>query len=153
YGAEPSFTELIVPLLALAAAHFALVTLLMGSLIALKTLEPVRPLQLLKNHRVLALVYLASASISGLLYFSVDRFGAAIVIAVVPIIIVFLSTHRFYFRQMEATEQAQRQRVLAAEREAQEAARHLAELQKSESRFLSAFSHAAIGMALISADR
>ena len=45
------------------------------------------------------------------------------------------------------------QRIAAAEREAAEAARHLAELQKSESRFQKAFAHAAIGMALVTQER
>ena len=41
---------------------------------------------------------------------------------------------------------------MAAEREAEQSARHLAELRASEQRFHSAFSHAAIGMALVTAD-
>ena len=62
-------------------------------------------------------------------------------------------THRLYLRHIEDTELAQQQRIATAEREAADAARHLAELQKSESRFQKAFAHAAIGMALVTHDR
>ncbi|MEY4417280.1 MAG: hypothetical protein RIQ53_4573, partial [Pseudomonadota bacterium] len=57
-----------------------------------------------------------------------------------------------HLRQREQQRQAQAQRVHAAEREAELAARHLRELRLSEQRFHAAFSHAAIGMALVDAD-
>ena len=62
-------------------------------------------------------------------------------------------THRLYLRHIEDAKLAQEQRLLTAEREAADAARHLAELQRSESRFQKAFSHAAIGMALVTDKR
>ncbi len=74
-------------------------------------------------------------------------------LAALPVIGGVLLTHRLYLRHIEDTKLAQQQRVAAAEREAAEAARHLAELQKSESRFQKAFAHAAIGMALVTHDR
>jgi diguanylate cyclase (GGDEF)-like protein/PAS domain S-box-containing protein len=55
-------------------------------------------------------------------------------------------------RQRETDDTAARVRVEAAEREAAQSARHVIELQESERRFHSAFSHAAIGMALVSTE-
>src|SRR4029079_6040713 len=52
----------------------------------------------------------------------------------VPLIVMFLSTLHFYFQHKEAD------------------ARHVEELKESESRFHSAFTHAAIGMALVTTE-
>src|SRR4029077_20014003 len=57
-----------------------------------------------------------------------------------------------YFRHLEAESRVQAERVTAAERAAAETARHLAELRESEDRFQSAFTHAAIGMVLVSTE-
>ena len=122
----------------------------MASLIALKRGEPVHPLKILWGHRWLGVVYAASASISGLLYVSFDRFGPSVLVAAVPIIALFLSTLHFYFRQAEINESAQKERIGATERAAAENAKHLAELRESEDRFHSAFTHAAVGIVLVS---
>jgi PAS domain-containing protein len=55
-------------------------------------------------------------------------------------------------RQQEAAEAARRLAAEATAREAELAARHMRELQASERRFHSAFTHASIGMALLSFD-
>ncbi len=152
-GGDPGFGILFGMLLLLAFAYCATSTLLMASLITLKRGERVRPLQLLWSHGWLGLVYAASASIASLLFVSFDRFGAGVLLAAAPIIGMFLSTLHFYFQKIDATEHAQRERIAAAEREARDTARHFAELQNSENRFHSAFTHAAIGMVLVSTDR
>src|SRR5205809_870081 len=152
-GGEPALGSLFGLLLVLAFAYCATTTLLMASLITLKRREPIRPLQLLWSHSWLGLVYAASASIACLLFVSFDRFGAGVLLAAAPIIGMFLSTLHFYFQKIEATEHAQRERIAAAEREARDTARHFGELQNSENRFHSAFTHAAIGMVLVSTDR
>src|SRR6266568_4282834 len=125
---------------------------LMASLITLKRGELVHPLKTLWGHRWLGVVYAASASISGLLYVSFDRFGPTVLVAAVPIIALFLSTLYFYFRQAEINESAQKERIGATERAAADNAKHLAELRESEDRFHSAFTHAAVGMVLVSTD-
>jgi diguanylate cyclase (GGDEF)-like protein/PAS domain S-box-containing protein len=140
-------------LLLLAFAYCATSTLLMASLITLKRGERVRPLQLLRSHGWLGLVYAASASIACLLFVSFDRFGAGVLLFAAPIIGMFLSTLHFYFQKIEATERAQCEQIAAAEREARDTARHFGELQNSDNRFHSAFTHAAIGMVLVSTDR
>ena len=149
HSGAPTLAVLVLLLLCLALAYFAAGTLLMASLITLKAGQPLRPLQILRDHLWLALVYCASAAIAGLIYVGYDKLGAGIVLAAIPVIAVVLLTHRLYLGHLEATEQAKH----AAERQAAEATRHLADLQKSESRFQNAFSHAAIGMALVTDDR
>jgi diguanylate cyclase (GGDEF)-like protein/PAS domain S-box-containing protein len=135
-----------------AVVYFAAGTLLMASLVTLKRGEPVHPLRILREHAWLGLMHAASASIAGLLYVSFDRFGISILVATVPIIAMFLSTLHFYFREAEIDDRVRKERIAATEREAAEAAKHLAELRNSEDRFHSAFTHAAIGMALVSTD-
>src|SRR5262249_61661725 len=69
-----------------------------------------------------------------------------------PIIAVLLTSLHVSFRQAETEARAQADRVTAAERAAAETARHLTELRESEDRFESAFTHAAIGMVLVSTE-
>jgi diguanylate cyclase (GGDEF)-like protein/PAS domain S-box-containing protein len=139
-------------LLAMAVAYFGACTLLMASLITLKRGEPVHPLRILWGHGWLGLMYAASASVAGLLYVSFDRFGVPVLMATIPILAMFLSTVHFYLREAELNDRVRKERVAAAEREAAESAKHLSELRESEDRFHSAFTHAAIGMALVSID-
>ena len=105
-GGDPGFGILFGMLLLLAFAYCATSTLLMASLITLKRGERVLPLQLLRSHGWLGLVYAASASIASLLFVSFDRFGAGVLLAAAPIIGMFLSTLHFYFQKTEATEHA-----------------------------------------------
>jgi diguanylate cyclase (GGDEF)-like protein/PAS domain S-box-containing protein len=77
---------------------------------------------------------MASASVAGLLYLTFARFGLPVLLVATPLIAMFLSTLHFYFQRRDADE------------------RHMEELRASESRFHSAFTHAAIGMALISTE-
>jgi PAS domain S-box-containing protein len=71
--------------------------------------------------------------------------------AVVPVLAMMLATLHFFFRQQEA-EAVRRAAAEAAERETALAARHVQELEASERRFHSAFTHASIGMALLAFD-
>jgi diguanylate cyclase (GGDEF)-like protein/PAS domain S-box-containing protein len=139
-------------LFALAVVYFACSTLLIASLISLKKGELIDVRKLVNGSGWIGLTYTASASIAGLLYVSFDHFGTPVLMAAVPIITMFLATVHSYFRQSEAAERAQRERMVSAEREAAQAARHVAELKDSESRFHSAFTHAAVGMALVSTE-
>ena len=139
-------------LFTLAIAYFACNTLLMASLISLKKGEPIDARKLINANGWIGLAYMATASIAGLVYVSFDRFGMPVLLAAVPIIAMFLATIHSYFRQSEAAERAQKERMLSAEREAAQAARHVTELQESEARFHSAFTHAAVGMMLVSTE-
>src|SRR2546430_4921258 len=123
---------LLVALFTFAIGYFACRTLLMASLITLKTGKPVNVRRILSANSWIGLAYLASAAIAGLVYIDDDRFVAPALLAAVPIIAIFLATINARFRQSEAAE------------------RELAQLQASETRLRSAFTHAAVGMLLLS---
>jgi len=139
-------------LLLMSLAYFAAGSLLMGSLIRLKRSEAVQPLRIFREHSWLAIGYAGSASIAGLLHTTFGRFEVSVIFAAAPIIAVLLATLHIYFRHAEDEARIRAERVDAAERTAAESARHLAELRESENRFQSAFTHAAVGMALVSTD-
>ena len=147
------FGEALVLLLAMvcAIAHFALNTLLITAVINLKRKEPLHLGALLSNFGWVGTTFAASAFVAGLLYLAFKTSGIGVMVGAVPIIVLLLVMLHYHFRQRESDDQAQSVRVEAAEREAQQAARHLRELRESEQRFHSAFSHAAIGMALVDA--
>lgn len=142
----------LVTLLVAAGATSVLNVVLQTTVFALKA----RRLPVLRDSLTgfgwIGIVNCASAAVSGLLYFSFRELGPAVLLIAVPIIVGLLSALHMYFRLVDLDEQSRRARVEAAEREAEQAARHLAELQRSEQRFQSAFSHAAIGMALVGSD-
>jgi diguanylate cyclase (GGDEF)-like protein/PAS domain S-box-containing protein len=133
-----------------AVAYFAANTLLATSLIAFKRNEGIVLGRWLRDYGWVGVAYAACASISGLLFLSFRNFGMTVLFAAVPIIGMFLSTLHLYFRQGELNDRARR--TEAAEREAALAAHHLQEMRDSESRFHSAFTHSAIGMALVSTE-
>jgi len=139
-------------LLLMSLVYFAAGTLLMASLIKLKLREPVRPIQIFREHGWLAVGYAGSASIAGLLHTAFGRFEVSVIFAAAPIIVVMLATVHVYIRHAEDEARIRAERVTAAERAAAVSAQHLAELRESESRFQSAFTHAAVGMALVSTD-
>jgi diguanylate cyclase (GGDEF)-like protein/PAS domain S-box-containing protein len=121
-------------LLLFALLYYASISLLTNTLFALKSGSAFTPLRWLKKMSWIGFAYLASASIAGLLYLTFARFGLPVLLVAVPLIAMFLSSVHFYFQRKEADE------------------RHMEELRASESRFHSAFTHAAIGMALISTE-
>ncbi len=131
-GAGEGNTAMLAALLAFALVYFALNYVLTRTLLALKNGVAIAPLQWASEAGWIALAYAASASIAGLLYGSAQQFGIALLLVTVPLVAMFLSTLHSYFQRKEADE------------------RHVEELRESERRFHTAFSHAAIGMALVS---
>jgi diguanylate cyclase (GGDEF)-like protein/PAS domain S-box-containing protein len=121
-------------LMAVAILYFACNTLLTSGLIALKHGGPLAPWRWLRDMGWIGLAYAAGASIAGVLYISFQQFGLPALLVSVPLIAMFLSTLHYYFQRQEADE------------------RHMEELKESESRFHSAFTHAAIGMALVTTE-
>ena len=123
---------LFVALFTFAIGYFACSTLLMASLITLKNGKAVNVQRILSSNSWIGLAYLASAAIAGLVYIYDGRFVTPALLAAVPIIAMFLATINARFRQSEAAE------------------REVAQLQESEKRLRSAFTHAAVGMVLVS---
>jgi diguanylate cyclase (GGDEF)-like protein/PAS domain S-box-containing protein len=135
-----------------AVAHFLFNMLLITVVLQLKRHEPLALGSFFASFGWVGTTYAASALIAGLLYLAFKTTGIGVMAGAVPLIIVLLVMLHYHFRQRESDDSAQRLRIEAAERENEQASRHLQELQASEQRFHSAFSHAAIGMALITSD-
>ena len=138
--------------MAFSVVYFVLNTVLATAVIHLKRNQPMVLREVLANFGWVALAYAGSATVASLLFLTVGQSGPGVLMAVVPIVGLLLATLHFFFRQQEADEAMRRSRVEAVEREAAQAALHVQALAVSEQRFHSAFTHAAIGMALVSAD-
>ncbi|MGE5096504.1 MAG: EAL domain-containing protein [Betaproteobacteria bacterium] len=130
----PGSAVLLSSLLGFALVYYVSITLLTSTLFALKSRSAFTPIRWLKKLGWMGFAYMASASVAGLLYLTFARFGLPVLLVAVPLIAMFLSTLHFYFQRKDADE------------------RHMEELRASESRFHSAFTHAAIGMALVSTE-
>ena len=129
-----------------AAAYFLLnATLVSGVLNLKRGTAFFQPAALFSVFRWVGLAYAGSASVATLLYFSWRDHGVGVLLVMLPLLAMLLVTLHLYFRQQEAG-------LVLAERETQAAARHLRELEASERRFHSAFTHASIGMALLALD-
>jgi len=159
--AAGALTDALLLLLAMgfAISYFAINTVLISSVVHLKRNEPLTWSIFVTSFGWVGTTYAASALIAGLLYLAFRTTGLGVMVGAVPIIILMLVMLHYHFRQREHDEMANALRVDAAEREAAlaareaaQAARHLQELRESERRFHSAFSHAAIGMALVQLD-
>ena len=87
-------------------------------------------------------LYLVSAVLAGLLSLNAQQFGRSAVAAGMLIVALSLALLRAHFRQQIAQHEAQEERVKAAELEA----------EQNQKRFHAAFTHASIGMAIVSAD-
>ena len=137
--------------MAFSLVYFVLNTVLATMVIHLKRNQPMVLREVLANFGWVALAYAGSATVATLLFLTVGQSGPGVLMAVVPMVGLLLATLHFFFRQQEADEAMRRSRVEAAEREPRRP-RCTQALAVSEQRFHSAFTHAAIGMALVSAD-
>jgi diguanylate cyclase (GGDEF)-like protein/PAS domain S-box-containing protein len=120
-----------------------------STLIALKRDEPISPMLWLKNLSWIALAYVCSAVIAALLHEAALKYGVVVLIAAIPIIVMFLLSAHFIFDRSAAIEESQTKLLEMAKRESNIAIEHAVELKISEERFHSAFTNAAIGMALV----
>ena len=141
--------RLFTALLLFAFVYFLTNTFLMAQYSASRLDKPVIPFWW-DNYAWVSSTYMASATVAGLIYLGLERYGAVVILAAAPIVIVVFATSHFYFRQAEERDKLTHQRLEAAETQAALAEKHLCEMQESEERFRSAFDYAAIGMALVS---
>jgi len=139
-------------MMASALVYFVLNTVLFTALAFLKRSSWPALEELVGQFGWVGITYAVSAAIASLLFLSFRQSGITVLLAAAPVIVLLLVTLHYYFRQREADEAARLSRLDAAEREARLAAAHVIELQASEQRFHSAFSHASIGMALVGFD-
>ena len=137
--------------------YFAVNSVLMSAVLRLKRNEPLLQwLAPLADLRWVGLACAGSAAVAALLYVTYLEQGGGVLLVMVPLLVALLLLLHLYFRQQEAglaLRQAQdefstRQAQLS-EREAVAAQQQLLQLQASERRFHSAFTHASMGMALL----
>ena len=142
----------IVAAMAFAQVYFVLNTLLVTTVPRLKRNEPLQLSDLFGVFGWVGIAYSASAAVAALLYLTYIQSGIGVLMAMVPLLAMMLATLHYFFRQQEASEAVRQTGAEAMEREHLLAARHVRELEASERRFHSAFTHASIGMALLSFD-
>ncbi len=141
---------LLVASMLFAIAYFAMNSVFVTMVIHLKRDERLRLREFWSSFGWVGIVYAGCASVATLLFLTFEKFGVGVLMAAGPIVAMLLTTLHYFFRQQEADEALRK--AQAAERESAQLARHLRELRDSEERFHSAFTHASIGMALVSID-
>jgi len=127
-GAEVSL------LMGLGAIYSFANSVFVSTLIKLKRNETLSLATWFREWGWMGLTYVATGALAALLFLTFQQFGITVLIVSVPMLVMFLATLHAFFSQQQATE------------------RHVLELQRSEKRFQSAFTHASIGMALVTTD-
>jgi diguanylate cyclase (GGDEF)-like protein/PAS domain S-box-containing protein len=125
-------------------------TVLITAVPYLKRSQWPQPREVFGSFGWVGITFAGSASIAGLLFLAFEQAGVGVLFAAMPIIAMLLATMHYYFREQAAEDLVRKSRIDAAEREAALAMQHMRELEQSERRFHSAFTHASIGMALVS---
>ena len=118
---------------------FLLNTLPLMAMMALKRGQAMQPRQWLADSSGLAALYLGSAFVAGLVHLNALRFGAAVIVISAGMVLGLVALLRMNFARQEAERVAQEALVSVAQREA----------ALSQQRFMAAFTHAAIGMAIV----
>jgi diguanylate cyclase (GGDEF)-like protein/PAS domain S-box-containing protein len=143
---------LIVGMMVCALGYFVLNAQLVTAVGRLKRHESLLTMAVFDNFGWVSIAFAGSAALAALLFLVYLQSGIGVLAAMVPILGMLLATLHYFFRQQEAAEAARAASAEAAERERELAARHVRELEASERRFHSAFTHASIGMALLAFD-
>ena len=132
--------------------YFMMNTLLVTAVPRLKRNESLQAADLFAVFGGIGIAYVASAAVATLLYLVYLQSGMGVLGAMVPLLGMMLATLHYFFRQQEASESVRLASAEALDRENELARRHVHELEASERRFHSAFTHASIGMALLAFD-
>ena len=154
---------LIVATMAAALVFFMANTTLVAAVPRLKRNEALQWSDLLSVFGWVGIAFGGSGAVAALLFLTYQQNGQGVLMAVVPIMAMLLATLHYHHRHQEAHE-AMREaaaqaaareaeaRAAATAREAELAEQHLRQLEASERRFHSAFTHASIGMALMTVE-
>ncbi len=143
--------------------YFGVNSMLLSTVLRLKRDERPQFADMMGVFGWAGIAFAGSGAVASLLFITYRQTGFGVLAAVVPIMAMLLATLHYYNRQQEAGEAmrlvAEQAALREAEgaarvaaREAEAAAQHLQQLLESEQRFHSAFTHASIGMALLSFD-
>jgi diguanylate cyclase (GGDEF)-like protein/PAS domain S-box-containing protein len=138
--------------MAFGVGYFLLNSTLVSTVPRLKRGEPFRTRDLIGVFGWVGIANAISAAVASLLYVVLKLSGMGVLAALIPGMVLLLVTLHYFFRQQESAEAARRSIAEAQQRESELAARHVQELEASERRFHSAFTHASIGMTLLSFD-
>jgi diguanylate cyclase (GGDEF)-like protein/PAS domain S-box-containing protein len=148
YGAA----ALLMGTMAAAVIYFVLNTMLVTAVPYLKRKVWPTPHEIFSNFGWIGITFAGSACVACLLFLTFQQSGIGVLMVAAPLIAMLLTILHYFFRQQEADETVRNSRVAAIEREAELTAHHVRALEVSERRFHSAFTHASIGMALVSFD-
>ncbi|MBL8324794.1 MAG: EAL domain-containing protein [Rubrivivax sp.] len=114
-------------------------TLPLMAVMALKRGAPLRPLEWLAGSSWMGALFLFAACFAGLVHLGAQRFGNTVLVVSVGVVFALVLLLRASLARQEREHAAQQARVEAAEREA----------ALNHERFTAAFTHAAIGMAVV----
>ena len=128
-----------VALVLVALVSFALTTMPLMSMMALKRGAPLRPAEWFADSTLMAVIYLGAAFVAGLAHLNAQRFGQTVLVASAVVTLVLVLLLRTTFRRQDAERQQHEALVAEAQREA----------ELNQQRFTAAFTHAAIGMAIV----
>ena len=121
---------------------FVLTTVPLMGMMALKRGAPLQPLHWLASSPWMAGMYLGAAFVAGMVHLNAQRFGPAVILVSAALVLALVQLLRMEFRRQEAERQQQEALVTEAQRDA----------ALSQQRFTAAFTHAAIGMAIVRPD-
>ncbi len=125
-----------------ALLNYALVTVSLIGMMAVKRGAPLQPWAWLSSAPWVAAVGLGSAFVAAMVHLNALRFGVGVVGVSVALVLGLAALMRVSLQRQEAERSQQEARVSTAQREA----------ELSQQRFTAAFTHAAIGMAIVRAD-
>ncbi|MBL8342584.1 MAG: EAL domain-containing protein [Rubrivivax sp.] len=114
-------------------------TLPLMAVMALKRSAPLQPLDWLAGSSWMGALFLFAACFAGLVHLGAQRFGNTVLVVSVTVVFALVLLLRASLARQEREHAAQQARVEAAEREA----------ALNHERFTAAFTHAAIGMAVV----
>ncbi len=129
-------------LCAVALPYFAGTSLPLLAVVAAKNKKPLSLRDWIQNYGWLAAVYLVAAAIAGVLTMNSHQFGPAVFVVAAVVTAAAVLLIRVSLQRHEVDYQVQQARVADAEQEA----------ELNQQRFTAAFSHAAIGMAIVRHD-
>ena len=141
---------LVLALMVVAVTYFVANTIFVSLVFTFKRNERFDVPAFVSSFGSIGIAYGGSALLAALLFLTVQTSGISVLLGALPVIAMLLTTVHYFLRQQEASDTVRKDRIEAAEREAAQSSQHVTALQNSERRFHSAFTHASIGMALVS---
>jgi diguanylate cyclase (GGDEF)-like protein/PAS domain S-box-containing protein len=130
---------MLVALCGVALLQFALTMVPLMAMFSLKRGLPQRPLDWFADATWLAALCLGTSFVAGLVHLNAQRFGPSVLVASGALMLGLVALLRLHFRRQEADRTVKEAQLAEAQREA----------ILNQQRFSAAFSHAAIGMAIV----